>query len=272
MLDPDLARWIDDNVRFPSSMVDSITPATDDALRERVRQAGVDDAWPIQRETFTQWVIEDDFAGERVPFDRVGATFTTSVAAWEETKLRLLNGAHSAIAYLGLLLGLETVRDAMTDPDLASFAERLMREDIAPTLDSASGIDHQGYVGAVLDRFRNPAVRHLLAQIAWDGSQKLPVRLIPSIAAARAAARSIDRLVLPLAAWMRFVALPRPPAARLVDPQAMMLQRLAGDPDALVEGSGMVPPILLNDRVFRERLRAAWLSLGDPPGVRTALA
>jgi fructuronate reductase len=270
-VDADLARWIADTVRFPCSMVDSITPATDEALRGHVRAAGVEDAWPVQRETFAQWVIEDDFVGERPPLDLAGATFTASVAAWEETKLRLLNGAHSALAYLGLLLGLETVRDAMADPDLGGFAARLMREDIAPTLAPARGIDLDAYIDAVLARFRDPAIRHLLSQIAWDGSQKLPIRLLSTIAEARAAGRDVERLALPVAAWLRFVALSRPPAPPLVDPRAAILTGLAGDPDALVERSGVFPPDLVGDAVFRAALRTAWQALHGPDAVRAAL-
>lgn len=270
-IDPDLARWIDDSVRFPCSMVDSITPATDDALRERVRAAGIEDTWPIQRETFAQWVIEDDFAGDRPPLDLAGATFTRSVAAWEETKLRLLNGAHSTLAYLGLLLGLETVRDTMAHPALAGFVERLMREDIAPTLGGDGGIDARGYIDAVLARFREPAIRHLLAQIAWDGSQKLPVRLFATIADARAAGRSVARLAVPVAAWLRFVALPRPPAPALVDPLAPTLRSLAGDSDAVVERGGVFPPDLIADTIFRDALRRAWDALGDPARVGDAI-
>ncbi|MBJ6123014.1 mannitol dehydrogenase family protein [Sphingomonas mollis] len=270
-IDGDLARWIADEVRFPCSMVDSITPATDDDLRARVAAAGIGDAWPIQRERFTQWVIEDDFAGERPPFDLAGAQFVGDVTGFEEAKLRLLNGAHSSLAYIGLLLGHETVRDAMGDAALARFVEAMMRDDIAPTLGETAGLDTAAYVGAILDRFRNPAIRHLLAQIAWDGSQKLPFRLLATIAEARAAGRPVDRLVVPIAAWIRFLALPRPPAAALVDPAAATLVPLAGDPDALVERSGVFPAALVGDAVFRRALVAAHAGMATPDGVRAAI-
>jgi fructuronate reductase len=116
-IDPDTARWIEDCVRFPNAMVDSITPASDDTLRAQVAQAiGLDDAWPIQREPFTQWVIEDTFAGERPALDLAGVTFAADVRPFETAKLRLLNGAHSSLAYIGLGLGHETVAQAMADP------------------------------------------------------------------------------------------------------------------------------------------------------------
>ena len=271
-IDPDLAAWIAGEVRFPSSMVDSITPATDDALRATVAAAGIEDAWPIQREAFTQWVIEDDFAGERPPFDLAGAQFVADVTGFEEAKLRLLNGAHSSLAYLGLLLGHETVGGAMADTRLAGFVERLMRDDIAPSLGVTAGLDTGAYIGAILDRFRNPAIRHLLAQIAWDGSQKLPFRLLATIVDARRAGRPVDRLVVPVAAWLRFLALPRPPMAPLVDPLAARLTALAHDPDAVVQDSGVFPAELVGDPTFRAALAQAWVGLCDASGVIGRLA
>ncbi len=273
-VDPDLTAWIGDHVRFPCSMVDSITPATDAALRERVTaQLGLVDAWPIQREPFTQWVIEDDFAGERPPFDAAGAQFTGSVAAFEEAKLRLLNGAHSSLAYMGLALGHETVAQAMGDAALAGFVEAMMRQDIAPSLTPTAGLDLPRYIDDILARFRNPAIRHLLSQIAWDGSQKLPFRLLATIAEARAAGRPVERLVTPVAAWLRFLAWARPPASPLVDPLAERLTALAGagDLDVLVEGCGVFPPPLLGDSLFRDALAKAWGGMAGPDGMRAAL-
>ena len=233
--DPDLAMWIDDNARFPSTMVDSITPATDDALRESILSATVlEDAWPIQRERFAQWVIEDDFAGDRPPFDLAGAQFTRDVRGFENAKLRLLNGAHSSLAYLGILLGLTTVRDAMACAPLAAFAERLMRQDIAPSITPPAEMDLSAYIDAVLARFANPAIAHQLAQIAWDGSQKLPYRLCDTIRDARAAGRSVERLAVPIAAWFRFLELRKMSGEKLVDPRADALLARAGEPAALL--------------------------------------
>ena len=222
--DPALADWIAAEVRFPDSMVDSITPATDDALRARVAEAvGLEDAWPIQREAFTQWVVEDRL-GEGAPdLASVGVTLTDDVAAFERAKLRLLNGAHSTLAYLGLLRGHETVGEAMADPDLAGVIRSLMAEDIFPTLTAPRGLDLPTYAADILARFRNPAIRHKLAQIAWDGSQKLPFRLLGTIADLLAMDRPIERPALGVAAWMRFVVRQARSGAAIVDPLAERL-------------------------------------------------
>ena len=274
LVDPDLARWIKDEVRFPNTMVDAITPATDDRLRHRVAAAlGLHDAWPVQREPFSQWVIEDDFRGERPPFDEAGVHFVPSVEAFEWAKLRLLNGAHSTLAYVGLLLGHETVSEAMADPVLAAFVERLMREDIVPTLPPGAGLDPPAYISTILARFRNSAVRHSLWQIASDGSQKLPFRLVATLVDARAAERPVGRLALPLAAWFRFLRLPRPPAPALVDPRASALLALAasGDVDALIDESGLLPGLLRADPIVRSALREAYQALTGPGAIREAL-
>lgn len=229
-VDPETARWIADHAAFPNAMVDSITPATDDALRSRVAAAiGQEDAWPIQRERFTQWVIEDRFAGERPALDVAGVTFTGDVRPFETAKLRLLNGAHSSLAYIGLGRGLETVAEAMADRELAAFAERLMREDIAPSVSAPAGLDLQACISDILARFANPAIRHLLSQIAWDGSQKLPYRLLDTVRAALAAGRPVARLALPIAAWLRFLAAAAREGRPITDPLSGPLLQRAED-------------------------------------------
>ena len=226
-LDRDLSRWIEDEVAFPRTMIDSITPATDDALRARVAEAtGVEDAWPIQREVFTQWVIEDLPAVHAADWSSVGVTLAKEVSVYDRAKLRLLNGAHSTLAYAGLLRGHATVLDAMNDTALAGFVERLMREDIAASLGASPGLDVPGYIDDVLGRFRNPGIRHLLSQIAWDGSRKLPVRLLGTIGDALQAGRSVERLALPVAAWMRFVVRQSKNGVDIIDPEAQRLAEL----------------------------------------------
>jgi len=204
--DHDLARWIHDTLQCPSTMVDSITPATDDALRYRVQEAtGLTDAWPIQREAFTQWVIEKHVHENGPDWQCVDVTLTDNVPAYEHAKLRLLNGPHSTLAYMGLGRGYESVSEAMKDADLADIVRRLMIEDVVPLLEAPEGLDLVAYSEDILKRFRNPAIVHKLSQIAWDGSQKLPIRILSSLAEALDRGQDIRRLSLPLAAWMRFV-------------------------------------------------------------------
>ncbi|HVY82251.1 MAG TPA: mannitol dehydrogenase family protein [Steroidobacteraceae bacterium] len=222
--DGDLARWIEGEVRFPRTMVDSITPATTDALKDSVASAlGVRDRWPVQREAFVQWVIEDVFRHESPDWQRVGVTLTNDVAGYDRAKLRLLNGAHSTLAYVGSLAGYVTVAEAMKDDELRVFVQRLMLEDILPTLTAPRGLDLRTYVEAILKRFRNPNMHHELAQIAWDGSQKLPFRILGTVRDALAAGRPIDRLCVPLAAWMHFVRRAALKGVRVKDPLAAQL-------------------------------------------------
>ncbi len=268
----DLARWIDGEVRFPDSMVDSITPATDDALRaEAAARLGLEDAWPIQRERFVQWVVGDGLGAEADNFAGAGVTLTGDVAAFERAKLRLLNGAHSTLAYVGLRLGHETVAQAMADPTLAAFIEALMRDDIAPLLSPTPGLDLDAYVGAILARFRNPAIVHRLSQIAWDGSQKLPVRLLSSIAEARALGRPVDRLAAGLAAWMAFVRQQRRRGEDLVDPLGPELAKVdractgaTSDVGRFLALRAVFPADLAADPVLRAAIEAAYVRLTGP--------
>lgn len=219
--DHDLARWIHDNLQCPSTMVDSITPATDDALRARVAEAtGVADAWPIQREAFTQWVIEKHTHDNGPDWQGVGVTITDNVPAYERAKLRLLNGPHSTLAYMGLHRGYDSVSEAMQDVELADIVRRLMTLDVVPLLEAPEGLDLMAYSEDILKRFRNPAIVHKLAQIAWDGSQKLPIRILSSLSEALDRGQDIRRLCLPLAAWMRFVRAKAVSGEAITDPLA----------------------------------------------------
>jgi fructuronate reductase len=222
--DRGLAGWIEERTRFPRTMVDSITPATDAALRSRAAQSlGLHDAWPVQRERFVQWVIEETDVTMQPDWTSVGVTLSRDVSAYERAKLRLLNGAHSTLAYLGLLAGLETVAQAMAEPALRAFIERLMIEDIQPTLAVPRGEELAAYRRSILQRFENPAIQHQLAQIAWDGSQKLPIRILGTVTDAIHAQRPLARLALPVAAWMHFIRTRAAAATPIVDPLAEQL-------------------------------------------------
>jgi len=217
--DRDLTAWIADNVRFPSTMVDSITPAATDELKDKIEQAvGLRDEAPVQREAFLQWVVEDVLGPDAPDLASVGAMLTKDVAAYEFAKLRLLNGAHSTLAYAGLLRGHSSVGEAMGDAKLSRFVEAMMREDIVPSLRRTPGLDFGAYISELLGRFRNPALTHKLIQIASDGSQKLPYRILATVAEALASGRRIDRLAYAMAAWMRFVSREAKAGHALADP------------------------------------------------------
>jgi fructuronate reductase len=274
-IDPELAAWIAGEAIFPDTMVDSITPATGEALRGLVRERGFEDAIPVSREAYSAWVVEDVLPPGSPDLESVGAVLAADVGAWERAKLRILNGAHSTLAYLGLLIGHGTVAEAMADPALAGFVERLVREDIAAALEP-SPLDLQAYAGEILERFRNPAIGHKLSQIAWDGSQKLPYRLLDSIADARAAGRPVERLAVPVAAWMLFVERQARAGAEIVDPMAERLARIGRGGDAvagLLALRQVFPERLAEDPVFRGAVEAAAAAMREagPASVLVAI-
>jgi fructuronate reductase len=205
LVDPALGDFVQTNVACPCTMVDRIVPATSDDDRKRISAVlGVQDTWPVVTEPFIQWVIEDHFPMGRPQWELAGAQFARDVEPFEHMKLRLLNGAHSTLAYLGALAGHETVALASNDPLFVGLLRGLWREAI-PTLVQPEGQDLTAYAEALLARFQNRAIRHLTHQIAMDGSQKLPQRLLGTIRDNLAAERPISHLSLGVAAWMRYV-------------------------------------------------------------------
>jgi fructuronate reductase len=204
--DPALRDWFEHECACPSTMIDRIVPATAPADRAAVSAAiGAVDEGAIVTEPFSQWVIEDRFAGPRPRWEGVGAQLVSSVEAYETAKLRMLNGAHSALAYLGLLQGVAYVHEAVGVPALRDMADRLMRDEAAPTITAAPGQDLDAYRHDLLARFSNPALGHRLAQIAMDGSQKIPQRWLETLAANRAAGRRSPVILAAIAAWLRHV-------------------------------------------------------------------
>lgn len=201
----DLGAFVQGEIACPDSMVDRIVPATTDADREAVASAlRVRDAWPVMTEPFRQWVIEDRFTSGRPAWEEAGAEMVADVAPYEAMKLRLLNGTHSGIAYLGYLAGYETVADVVEDTAFATFFTRLMA-DSAATLAMPPDADVPAYQRALIERFRNRGLRHRCWQIAMDGSQKLPQRLLGTARDRLARGLPIDRIALVVAAWMRYV-------------------------------------------------------------------
>ncbi|QRM33801.1 mannitol dehydrogenase family protein [Microvirga sp. VF16] len=206
LVNPDLGRFVANEVSCPSTMVDRIVPATTDQDRARIGEAlGIEDAWPVVTEPFTQWVIEDRFPQGRPAWETAGAEFVVDVEPYEHMKLRLLNGSHSTLAYLGYLAGYETVADTMADPAFVRLIEGLMDVEVTPTLHMPPGADLTSYKRALIERFKNPALKHRTWQIAMDGSQKLPQRLLGTVRDRLREGTSIARLSLGVAAWMRYV-------------------------------------------------------------------
>lgn len=250
-LDPALPQWIAAHVRFPSTMIDRIVPATTDADRDALaRRIGLRDEGMVKAEPFTQWVIEDDFIAGRPAFESVGAQMVADVRPYELAKLRMLNGSHSTIAYLGLAEGYEFVDQAIADPGIRATVEQLMTE-AAATLPPIPGFDPARYGRDLIDRFANPALAHRLAQIAMDGSQKLPQRLVQTVAEQHAAGCGAPAAARGIAAWMRHLTGPN-----VNDPLSDVLVPLAeaagNDPDRLVDTLTAVDP------VFGETGRQIW--------------
>lgn len=202
--DPALRDWIAENGAFPQTMVDRIVPATDAADIERLAaRTGLLDRAMVKTEPFTQWVIEDRFAGERPDFEAVGVQVTSDVAPWETAKLRLLNGAHSGIAYLGALAGIEFV-DRFVAMDAGSAFVEALWDEAEATLSPPAELDIAAYRRALMARFANGALGHRTRQIAMDGSQKLPQRLVASLVTRQKMALDSPMTSLAIAAWMRW--------------------------------------------------------------------
>ena len=201
---PGLLAWFDTECACPSTMVDRIVPATTDADRAEIEALlGIRDEAAVVTEPFSQWVIEDKFAGPRPAWEKHGAQITSNVHAYEAAKLRMLNGAHSALAYLGLQHGYEFVHQAIADPELAPLIDRLMRDEAATSLTAAAGQDLSAYADALIDRFKNPALNHRLSQIAMDGSQKIPQRWLETLAHHQKRDRQCPAILSGIAAWIR---------------------------------------------------------------------
>jgi fructuronate reductase len=210
-LDPDLATWIESEGRFPATMVDRIVPATKpediDAL---ARNTGYLDEAPVLHEPFRQWVVEDDFvpaygANARPDLAAVGVELVDNVTAYEHMKLRMLNGTHSSLAYLGYLAGHETISETVANPAFASFVKALWRDEIIPSFEAPPGVDVNAYAEALFARYANPSIRHRTWQIAMDGSQKLPQRILGTLRDNYAKGRNCPGLVTAVAAWMIYV-------------------------------------------------------------------
>jgi fructuronate reductase len=279
--DPALVDWIAGHCSFPCSMVDRIVPRSTDADREAIGHAlGLHDAWPVLAEPFIDWVLEDRFAAGRPAWPGVRyVAAEADVAAWERLKLRMVNGAHSALAYLGVVAGWKTVDAAMAQPALRAFLDAMLHSEVEPTL--AGLAVPTDYRQRLLQRFANPALAHRCAQIAMDGSQKIPQRLLATLRDRLAAGAPIDHLALALAGWLHFLrghdeaGQPYP----IDDPLAALLQALWREAQALPDARARAEHLtrfapVFGDLAGEPRLVAAlapWLQSLQARGVAATL-
>ncbi|HHG8774097.1 TPA: mannitol dehydrogenase family protein [Raoultella planticola] len=252
-IDGELADWIEQNVTFPSTMVDRIVPAvTADTLDKIEQLTGVRDPAGVACEPFRQWVIEDNFVAGRPEWQKAGAELVADVIPFEEMKLRMLNGSHSFLAYLGYLAGYQHINDCMQDANYRLAARTLMLEEQAPTL-KVQGVDLQRYAGLLIDRYSNPALKHRTWQIAMDGSQKLPQRMLDPVRWHLAQHSDFRLLALGVAGWMRYVSGvdDQGQAIEISDPLFPVIQQAV---QSSVDGEARVQALLGIEAIFGHAL------------------
>lgn len=216
--DPAFADWVEAKVAFPNGMVDRITPATGPRERKMAAAFGLgDDPVPVTCEPFRQWVLEDNFPAGRPPLEEVGVTFTTNVHAYETMKIRILNGGHAIIGYPGELLDIEYVHEAMAEPLIAGFLDKVEREEIIPTVPPVPKTDLNDYFGLIVERFSNPEIADTERRLCLDGSNRQPKFIIPSIADNLAMSRLPRGLILASALWCRYC-MGASDAGRVIEP------------------------------------------------------
>lgn len=250
-LDAGLASRIGQDIGMPNSMVDRIVPAaTAQSLEWACRRLGLRDEAAIVCEPFSQWVIEDRFTGPRPAWEDVGAVLTNDVRPYQEMKLRLLNGTHSAIAYAGQLCGLKTVSDVMADTQVGGFVRRLMLEDLRTSVNCPAGYDIDSYCQDLLRRFQNPSLGHKTEQIAMDGSQKVAVRWLPALRESLEQGKELRCLERALSLWLHYLAQPVNQAGRPLNVNDPGAGALALDVRAAATGQDRVQAALTHTKIF----------------------
>ncbi len=264
LLNKDLLSWIEDEVAFPCTMVDRIVPATTpENIAEVAKLIGLSDEAPTVGEPFRQWAIEDRFTQGRPNWERAGAELVSDVEPFEEMKLRLLNGSHSTLAYLGYLGGYQHIDETMGNPAYKKFVRAMMDQETTPAVDIPAGVDIEAYKDSLIDRFSNPSVKHRTWQIAMDGSQKLPQRYLNTVRHRLAAGQVPQRIALSIAAWMRYVTAidENGQSIDVRDPLADRFKAIAAqvgsDTDGLADGLLAVREVFGDELPKVEPLRAA---------------
>jgi mannitol 2-dehydrogenase len=264
-LDPSLESWIGDHCAFPNSMVDRITPVTTAADKDWLLSShGIVDRWPVVSEPFRQWVIEDNFVNGRPRWEDVGVIFTDDVHAWELYKLRLLNAAHSSMAYLCALAGVERVHEAMAIPAVVSFLEALLFREAVPSLVAIPGHPREEYARIALRRFANPGIGDQIARLCIDGTAKFPNFLVPTIEFQLGCGGPVDRAALALAGWARYLGTV-PPSEQAADAYAAEAQAFAAsaiaEPGRFLEFARVFPPGVSDNERFRSSFAAAYRAI-----------
>lgn len=257
--DKSLAKWIEKNVAFPNCMVDRITPVTTDAEREFVRtQYGLDDAYPIISEPFRQWVIEDSFCNGRPPLEKVGIRFTSNVEPYEKMKIRLLNATHSAMGYLGYLMGYRYIYEVARAEEFKPYLKQLMDVEVTPLVHDIPGVNLSDYKAMLMRRFANETIKDQVLRICSDGSGKMPKFILPSIEEQLELNGPIRRLTLVVASWIRFLNGKDEEGKEipLQDPQARRLneasQRAKSDPRTILQLTDLFGKLGQSDRFVEE--------------------
>ena len=265
-----LHRWIAENVAFPNSMVDRITPATTQADREQLQQEfGINDAWPVVTEPFLQWVIEDTFCNARPPWEEVGAEIVTDVLPYELMKIRLLNASHMAMAYLGGLTGYTYAHEVMQDPVFNNFIQSFM-EEVTPVVPLIPGTSIPEYKRSLIKRFANPTINDRVARLCSEGSAKMPKWVLPSVVELAEKRSSTKLLSLVIAAWIKYLQSSvdeRGISIQVVDARAEELTCVAkpigDDPRAFLAMKSLFGPAYFAEPSFVNDVEAALKSLSS---------
>jgi mannitol 2-dehydrogenase len=277
MLEAGLEDWVAQNVSFPNGMVDRITPQTSAADREFLAaEYGLVDRWPVVAEPFIQWVIEDEFAYGRPPYEDAGVLLTDDVRPYETLKLRILNAGHSTTTYMAALLGHVYIHEIMADPLLARFMQRFHDDEVTPSLPPVPGIDVEDYKRVVAERFANPEVRDQVARVCLDGTSKFPKFLVPTIESQLDKGGQVRLSALALAGWCQYLLgkddqgrdITLSPDPRLDEAIAFARASLA-EPAAFLEFADVFGRRLPADPVFRGDFVEALVSIRGEGTYRT---